>query len=124
MSFVLRKLGIRLPIVYKQMGYDLVSTYLDEIKQNLKMVLLTAPGEFPGDPQLGCGLRRKLFEPIIPSLNDSLRQLIYSQLASYLPVVQLVDITFETGSMYIITTIKYYVPSLDVNDSIDLKFNN
>ena len=46
----------------KQDGYALNKTELDSIKQNVKMVVLTSPGERVMDPSFGVGIRKYLFE--------------------------------------------------------------
>ena len=46
----------------RQDGFALNKTVLDSIKQNVKMVVLTSPGERVMDPAFGVGVRRYLFE--------------------------------------------------------------
>ena len=43
-------------------GYENNQTVLADIQQNLKMVLLTSPGERIMDPNFGVGMKRYLFE--------------------------------------------------------------
>ena len=44
-----------------QDGYALNKEYVELVQQNLKMILLTAPGERIMEPEFGVGLRNYLF---------------------------------------------------------------
>lgn len=43
--------------------FEYISDSLQNIRQNLKMIILTNPGEKIMDPQYGLGIRKYLFEP-------------------------------------------------------------
>mgnify|MGYP000439218146 FL=1 len=45
-----------------QDGYALNKEYVELVQQNLKMILLTAPGERIMEPEFGVGLRNYLFQ--------------------------------------------------------------
>ena len=47
--------------------YGLIKDYVELVKQNFKMLLLTNPGERIMNPDFGVGLRRYLFEMNGPS---------------------------------------------------------
>ena len=56
-------LSVKLPLTYNNIqGYAMNTNYLDLAKQNLKMVVLTEPGERVMIPTFGVGLKRRLFE--------------------------------------------------------------
>ena len=62
----MRGLSPKLPLTRNsETGYSLNKTYRDMVKQNIKMLLLTAPGERIMDSNFGVGLKTYLFE-----LND------------------------------------------------------
>lgn len=80
----------------RQDGFALNKTVLDSIKQNVKMVVLTSPGERVMDPAFGVGVRRYLFENANANTYGELRATIISQLNKYMPFVNVVDIDFIT----------------------------
>lgn len=80
----------------RQDGFALNKTVLDSIKQNVKMVVLTSPGERVMDPAFGVGVRRYLFENANANTYGELRSTIVSQLNKYMPFVNVVDIDFIT----------------------------
>ena len=68
----------------------------ETIKQNIKMVVLTAPGERIMDPNFGVGMRRFLFEQNNPITHSSIRAKIIKQTNEYLPFIDIIDVTFST----------------------------
>ena len=65
--------------------YDSIQTLNETIKQNAKTLLMVSPGEWPGNPDLGVGLRRFLFEnsesPDLVKINKTIK----SQFGKYMP---------------------------------------
>ena len=59
-------------------------------EQNLKMLVLTAPGERVMSPDFGVGLRRVLFEQNNPGLIQELKNRINDQVNKYLPYVRII----------------------------------
>lgn len=86
--------------------FEMISTILEDIKQNLKMIVLTNPGEKIMDSKFGLGIKKYLFESekgIIEKLNneDSYRLTdlksnilinLRQQIISYLPDVEILDL--------------------------------
>ena len=77
--------------------YGLNKTLKESVKQNLKNLLLTSPGERIMDPTFGVGLRGYLFEQMLPSVFAEIRARINSQVREYLPFVEILDVTFQEG---------------------------
>ena len=67
--------------------YVLIKDVEELSKQNLKNLILTAPGERVMIPDYGVGIRRALFEQITPQLRETLRQKIIDQIAKYTPYI-------------------------------------
>ncbi len=60
-------IGPKLPLIKDQNnGFALTRTIKENIKQSLKMLILTNPGERIMLPEYGVGLRRFLFENDVP----------------------------------------------------------
>tara|TARA_R100000152_G_C6781727_1_gene216943 strand:- start:6306 stop:6698 length:393 start_codon:yes stop_codon:yes gene_type:complete len=79
-------------------GIGLNTTFEEVVKQNIKMLLLTIPGEKVMDPEFGVGLHTYLFEPSIPFTYDAIEQKISEQLEYYYPFVQLKELNINENS--------------------------
>ena len=63
------------------------------VKQNIKMLFLTSPGERMMDVRFGVGLRNYLHEPLSASVKSTIRERILSQMNTYIPAVSIVSLT-------------------------------
>jgi len=117
-------IGIRLPL-----GGPFSSTYSTEeqIKSNLINLLLTNKGERIMNPQFGCDLGRVLFEGIVDDLNDKIRELITTNVAVFVPQVEIIDIIINEDSSYnnsntISITLKYRLIISGNSNQITVQF--
>jgi len=62
------------------------------IKNNLKQILTTEPGERVMLPDFGCGLRRYLFEPFDNNLIEKIRNQVIKTITQYLDSVIIEDL--------------------------------
>ena len=105
--------------------YGLVTTYLEEVKQNFKNLLLTSPGERIMKPDFGVGLRHFLFEPKKHAV-PLIRQRIDGQIARYMPFVKInkiqfnhnVNPEFADDTNILSISIEYEVPSINLSSTI------
>tara|TARA_A200000159_G_scaffold31770_1_gene28336 strand:- start:29136 stop:29663 length:528 start_codon:yes stop_codon:yes gene_type:complete len=89
------------PLVYDGLfgPYKPVASLRDSIQKDFEYLLLTNPGEWPMNPDLGIGVKRYLFEnygsPEIGKIQERMR----IQLERYLPFpyVQLISAKFEAS---------------------------
>ena len=65
--------------------YVLNKTLESTIKQNLKMLVLTEPGERVMNGNFGVGLKRLLFEPVHPRTYENIKERVMEQTSLYLP---------------------------------------
>ena len=122
-------IGPKLPLMSDAIfgNYSLITEYKDEVQQNLKNLLLTAPGERMMNPDFGVGLRNFLFEPRSHSV-VKIRQRAQSQITRYMPFIRNLKIIFDAGndqeylenSNILSVTIIYDVPSLNLSTSLIL----
>ena len=77
-------------------NYSLITSYKEEVKQNFKNLLLTAPGERMMIPDFGIGLRNFLFDPR-PTAISQIRQRITSQTSKCMPYIRINKIVFDQG---------------------------
>jgi len=97
----------------------------DAIKNNLINYFLTNPGERPGNPEFGAGLRQFIFTQITDDNMDFLREDIQQKLASNFPrvVVEQVEVIPDQDTNSILVKIKYSVANTGIEDQIELSFN-
>ena len=107
-------------------GYALNKTYTKMVQQNLKMLILTAPGERMMDPFFGVGLRNYLFSNKVQSTNHQIEAKIREQITTYMPFVEIIDIKFSqndslsnTGNnLYVY--LSFNIVPLDVSTSLEI----
>ena len=78
--------------------YKSVDNVASSLKQNFVFLLLTNPGEWPMNPDLGVGLSRYLFQDIESLQLSDIKSNISSQLAKYLQDIVLIDAQFVATS--------------------------
>jgi phage baseplate assembly protein W len=95
----LQGISPQVPLVYSQTDgpYELNKTLKQAIRQNLKMLILTSPGERIMIPDFGVGLYNFLFEQVNTNTFASVAQRIKEQVLFYMPSVNLVEVNFFTS---------------------------
>jgi len=101
--------------------YGLNKTLVDMATQNLKMVILTSPGERIMEPEFGVGVRNYLFAQNSPGLSSQLRDRISQQVSKYLPYISLNNlqvfspsISGDTDNTRLNIIINYSIPAANV----------
>ena len=77
--------------------YALLKSILETTEQNLKMLILTCPGERIMDINFGVGIRNYLFEQYTPQTIGTIRSKILEQVEKYMPLVIIRGIVFDNG---------------------------
>ena len=127
-----RGLSPKLPLTYDEgEGYLMNKKFAEVILQNLKMLLLTSPGERIMEPDFGVGLKRYLFEQNVGAVHGEIHAKIKSQVGIYIPSLQILKIDFfdsddmpELGDNYLHITISFYIKPLDHTSQLDLLFDS
>lgn len=70
-----------------------------QAQSNLRNLVYTNQGERVYHPTFGCGVYRALFENATPTLIESLKNTIRTQVANWLPYITLDRIEFEMGKI-------------------------
>jgi phage baseplate assembly protein W len=73
-------------------GIGLNTTFEEVVKQNIKMILLTNPGEKIMDPNFGVGLLGYLFEQNTENTFESIKIKIIEQIRIYYPFVEIINL--------------------------------
>ena len=120
-------LSPKLPLVHDPIDgyYQLNKTYKDMVGQNLKMLVLTTPGERIMEPEFGVGLRQFLFQNFP---QDEIVSAVEEQVVRYLPFIELQNIEFNTfegdflnpQTNALSMTIEYRIIPLDEISSVDI----
>jgi len=121
-------ISVKLPLTISEIygAYSQNETLKEVVKQNLKMLLLTNPGEKVMDPLFGIGISRFLFENRDESSYGEIRETIIQNVSKYLPFVEISDIvitgdddTFATRNA-IHVSISYEILPLDDDDLLEI----
>ena len=97
----------------------------EQVKQNFRILLLTAPGERLTDSNFGVGLKNYLFELANEQTYSKVRNRIKEQTSQYMPYITIQDLRgglANADSQVMRVIIKYFIPRLDQLDQIDLTF--
>lgn len=117
-------LAVQLPLTLDEEDgpYKLIKDYGTLVKQNLKMLLFTNPGERIMDANFGVGLRKFLFENSTPMTQSDITAKIVEQVSKYMPFVEVDEVDFgdtDLGSNYLHIYMTYTITPLSVTDILD-----
>lgn len=96
----------------------------DAIKNNLINYFLTNPGERPGNPEFGAGLKKYIFTQMTDGNMEFIREDIQEKIAVNFPNVTLssIEIFQDPDTSRIRVDIKYGVVNTGINDELELNF--
>jgi len=108
----------------KTQGFFLMNlTAMDSIKQDLKMLIMTSPGERVMLPEYGVGIRRVLFEQNSELTKSSLIKTIQNQINIYMNFLIVKDIQVSENKEdenALNLSIFYTVPSINLEEELVL----
>lgn len=96
----------------------------DAIKNNLVNFFLTNPGERPGNPLFGGGLREFIFSQIEQDNLDFIKEDIQDKINQNFSniLIDTIEILENTDFNSINVVINYSIPNTDINDELQLSF--
>ena len=100
-------------------GFTMIKSLKPLLKQNLKMLLLTIPGERVMDPEFGAGLPRFLFEGFNDAVYGEIEFAIRDQTQKYIPHIKINSISFDPGGIdrnILGIAIRYSIPNIGIKD--------
>ena len=103
-------------------GYTMIDDFDTLIKQNLKMLILTAPGERIMEPEFGVGIRNYLFENFNNSIYKQIDTNIRKQVEMFMPAIAINEVSFEGSdqdSNLLGVAIFFSIPSIGVKDLLE-----
>jgi phage baseplate assembly protein W len=119
-------IGPKLPLnVDKKNGFISIDNYADEAKQNLKILILTNPGERIFDSNFGVGLRNFLFENPDSDVEEIITNRIRAQISAYLPYILINDVKVYRNDEYenlLYVLIDFFIKPLGLKQQLTLSF--
>ena len=89
-------IGVKIPIGMGNTGFfDQTFTVLDETKSMMLNLLLTRKGERFMQPEFGTSIYDLLFEPVVSTIESSLKAEIRVAVSTWLPHVELLGIEID-----------------------------
>ena len=112
-------------------AYQSINDLTESVKQNVIFLLNTSPGEWPGRPNFGIGVRRFLFENVTSIEWEKLHQRIKEQFNKYMPFLDVKSEIITEGihgeSLIDENTVKlvlrYSINPISVQDVVTLNLN-
>ena len=128
----------KLPLTVNNGKFVMVDNSLTNIKQKLKMLVLTNPGEKLMDPAFGVGVRRYLFENANgittyridaagevevqshTELQAVIREKILAQTTKYMPDIKITSVTANIQNNILNVRINYNIKNI-ISDNLQLQ---
>jgi phage baseplate assembly protein W len=112
-------------------AYGLNKKVSEVASQNLRMIILTSPGERIMYPEFGVGIKQFLFEQNTSETISAVDGRIRQQVARYAPYIKILDLTVQSPtdlnsanqgkiSNRLNIVIKYSIPSVGVVEQISI----
>tara|TARA_Y100000310_G_C20111705_1_gene547418 strand:- start:91 stop:459 length:369 start_codon:yes stop_codon:yes gene_type:complete len=115
--------GVALPLQRDSAdGFVMIKTIKTLIKQNLKMLLLTNPGERVMAPSFGVGIKQYLFQNFGHSTPADIENKIREQVKIYMPAINIQEISFgrtDPDSNTLGFSIVYSIPDINIKDFLE-----
>jgi len=87
--------GLQIPIRITNVAFAQNFTVLEQLKSNIKNLLLTKQGERLMNNDFGAGIETVLFEPITDEFEEKIQDIINEAVEKYLPNVSIDEINVD-----------------------------
>ena len=109
-------IGFQLPLTNNNDNIFNLNYYtFDQIKTNLKNLLLTETGERWMLPSYGCGLKKKLFQPKTNNLQGEIDDIIRTSVKTWMPYITIQDLIIDMSTEHQV----YIKIQFNVSDNIE-----
>lgn len=88
-------IGLSLPLQFDNNTFSQTYTTMEQVKSNLKNLLLTKPGERILQPDFGCPLIILVFEPISDELESRIEDAIEDSIEMWMPYINIENIVIN-----------------------------
>lgn len=115
--------GVALPISQNSSdGFTMIKSFKHLAKQNLKMLLLTSPGERVMEPEFGVGIKNYLFENFNSSTYNKIRTRTKEQAQIYMPSIRIEEIQFSGEDQELnrlLMKIRFSIPDIGITEMLE-----
>lgn len=115
--------GVALPLTRNSSdGFTMLKSFVKVARQNLKMLILTAPGERVMEPDFGVGLRNFLFQNYSDSAYAAIEQKIKEQAQTYMPAITINYISFDAAQIdrnVLGIAINFSIPAIGASEMLE-----
>jgi len=115
-------IGIGLPFGTNN-NFNLNYETKEQVKDNLRNLLLTIKGERVFNPRFGSDLYKKIFEPNTPALVNSIQTSIKTSIAEFMSYITLVDVSVIENGNSLSIHVSYSVPDFRFDDILLIDVN-
>ena len=116
-------MGVALPLTFSSTdGFTMVKSIKRLLRQNLKMLILTIPGEKVMSPGYGVGLKTFLFSGFSAATYSEIDDKIREQARTYMSMITIEDIIFtaeDQDSSILSISLQYSIPNLSFEDILE-----
>lgn len=120
-DFINYGIGLTLPLSFGDNTFNQSFLTKDQVKSNIKNLLLTKRGERILQPEFGSNLQELLFEQSVDDLENRIEDIITDSLEQWLPYVTAEEIDIEsTDSLKDTNTLKVSI-KFRIGDDINLE---
>jgi phage baseplate assembly protein W len=126
-------ISVKIPLSLSEQDgpYKLNKRLSDTVKQNLKMLLMTIPGERVMDPNFGVGIQRYLFENDTIELRSRIGDRIKKQVSEYMPFLKvretilpsINDLTSSADNHMITISVRYFIEAVSEEDILNINIS-
>ena len=88
-------IGISLPLQFSNNTFSQTFKTIEQVKSNIKNLLLTKRGERVLQPEFGSGLQELLFEQNVDNFEEKIETTINTSIEKWLPFVTIEEINIE-----------------------------
>tara|TARA_R100000008_G_C3586817_1_gene173124 strand:+ start:4257 stop:4622 length:366 start_codon:yes stop_codon:yes gene_type:complete len=116
-------IAVKLPIARDTInGWKMIVDFKTLVRQNLKMLILTIPGERIMFPDYGVGLKKYLFDNFSSSVYAEIETKILEQVNFYMPAVTIKEISFSDNqdASVLGISIAYSIPNIGMQDLLKI----
>jgi len=117
-------ISVRIPLTLDDTdGFGAIRSIREMTSQNLKMLILTNPGERTMEDEFGVGIKQFLFENVDSDVYTRIDAKIRQQVDRYMKKITIEEVNFysiESDSNKVSLRIVYSIPSIAVNDLLEI----
>lgn len=96
----------------------------EQIKDNLRNLILTMKGERVMQPRFGTDIYRLVFNPNTPELAAQIRSTIKDAVKEFMPFINLQDVVVTQEDTTLRVQINYSIPDFSIEDILTLSIDN